>query len=116
MVGRRPPGAAFYLHLSPQQRIKLRIEKTLAFQTRASQAETPSHSHGKTSGCFRSRGVRAWAGHKVLPRRPFVAFFAGAETNTRNYAALNSLTISCHVFFASPQGDRGDRTLAITRA
>jgi hypothetical protein len=37
----------------------------------------------------------------VLPRRPSVAFFAGAETNTRNYAALNSLTLSCSVFFAS---------------
>jgi hypothetical protein len=102
MVGRRPPGAAFYLHLPSQQRIKLRIEKTLAFQIRASQTEIPSHSHGKTSGGFHSRRVRARAGHKVLPRRPSVAFFAGAETNTRNYAALNSLTISCRVFFASP--------------
>jgi hypothetical protein len=39
----------------------------------------------------------------VLPQRPSVAFFAGAEINTRNYAALNSLTISCSVFFASPK-------------
>jgi hypothetical protein len=39
----------------------------------------------------------------MLPRRSSVIFFAGAKTNTGNYAALNSLTSSCSVFFASPK-------------
>jgi hypothetical protein len=35
----------------------------------------------------------------VLPRRSSVAFFAGGKTNKGNYAALNSLTISCSCLF-----------------
>ena len=44
----------------------------------------------------------------MLPRRSSVIFFAGAKTNTGNYAALNSLTSSCNVFRVAEDHGRVD--------